>query len=623
MAGVPEINDHANGTTEARVSLPREPPTDKHLFTERPIKVIIVGGGISGISAAVLLPRKVRNLSYTLYDRNDRVGGTWAENTYPGVRCDVPSHVYQLSFEPNPNWSEYYSKGSEIQQYYDNVVEKYGAKPHIKLSHEVLSARWLSDEFQWELEVKDLSTNTVFIDRADALIAAPGRVNQAKYPGIPGLDKFKGVIVHTSKWDHSIQLENKRVAVIGNGASGQQILPTIHPQVAHIDHYVRGKTYVSPTFRQGLLQASVDIPGGHIYSAEEIREFNENPAALLSYRKNLDKLHYGAINNRFTELGSEDNFKLRESLLKTMLERLNGDTEWLARLTPDYGPGCKRLTPAPGYLEAIIGPKVEFVDNPIVQATATGLVTADGKARDVDVIILATGFRDGFYPRFPTIIKNGDDLSQVWQPGQKIGFPENYLGIAAPHAPNYFFVLQAQGNAFGGSVPYQTEISATYIARLLRKLQRDGYRALYPTEAATRDFTVVVDKYFEKSVVNDKCRSYFKLEDKPGKSKNVIGYPGTTRQRVEILAEPRWEDFVFEGDDGTVISAEVGSPSHEGSGPSPNRFTRIWGRGRSVLDDENNLDAVTYHLAEIGKVNLRTLHEDPWQATEADPLSRL
>ncbi|OAP62747.1 hypothetical protein AYL99_01974 [Fonsecaea erecta] len=578
------------------------------LLAGRPIKAIIVGAGIGGIATAVLLSHKVDDLTYTLYDRNSKVGGTWAENTYPGVRCDVPSHVYQLTFAPNTQWSEYYSEGSEIQRYYAGVVDDFGVSPSLRLSHEVLSARWIAETSEWEVQVKNLSTGEVFSDRANFLISAPGRVNEPFYPDFENLEKFKGRVLHTSRWDSSLDLNNKRVAVIGNGASGQQILPNIVSRVAHIDHYVRSKTYVSPTFRKGLLEASVDIPGGLVYSAEEKRTFRENPAAYLAYRKNLDKQHYGAVNNRNSKLGSEGNTKLRESLLSTMLDRLHGDKEWLARLTPDYAPGCKRLTPAPGYLEAIVGPKVEFIDDKIVRATEHGLQTGDGNIRNVDVIILATGFRDGFYPRFPTINQTGDDLSKIWRPGGKVGYPETYMGVMAPDTPNYFFVLQAQGNAFGGSVPYQCEISATYIAKVIRKAQRHRYATVSPTVAAAREFSEVVDRYFEDSVVNDGCRSYFKLGGGTGKARNVIGYPGTTRHRLEVLSDPRWEDFVFE----TLDGARLGADPQEKTAPptAPNRFHSFWADGRSALDETNDLDAVTYYLKEAGQADLRHLHED-------------
>jgi cation diffusion facilitator CzcD-associated flavoprotein CzcO len=577
-------------------------------FWEPPVKVIIVGAGIGGLAAAVLLSHKVNNLSYTVYDRNDRVGGTWAENTYPGVRCDIPSHVYQLSFAPNTDWSEYYSKGEEIQQYYARVTEQYGVKPNLRLSQEVLSARWCSEAYQWKLQLQDLATDTIFQDTADFFISAPGRVNQASLPDIEGLENFRGKVVHTSKWNHSIDLNNKRVAVIGNGASGQQILPNIIPQVAHIDHYVRSKTYVSPTLRHGLMEASAADPGAHTYTNEEKKNFRENPSEYLQYRKELDKKHLTSVNNQFAVLGSEDNRRLRESLLKTMLGRLHGDKAWLERLTPNYSPGCKRLTPAPGYLEAIIGPKVDFVDTAIIRATENGLVTQDGNTRNVDIIIAATGFKDGFWPRFPTYDRRGADLSKVWRPGGAIGFPETYLGIMAPDAPNYFFTLQAQGNAFGGSVPHQAEVSAVYMARVIRKVQRHGYRAVYPSQDAAREFSEIVDEYFDKSVTNDGCRTYFKLLDQPGKSRNVIGFPGTTRQRLEVLSDPRWEDFHFEGP-GVAKRADDQTLEIR---PTTNRFRSFWGGGRGKLDEANDLDRITSYLQEVGRVELRRLYEDIW-----------
>jgi cation diffusion facilitator CzcD-associated flavoprotein CzcO len=313
------------------------------------------------------------------------------------------------------------------------------------LEHEVQGARWIPRDAQWEVDVKDLKSGETTTHRADFFVSAQGRIDVPKIPAIPGLlETFKGDVIHTARWPGGYSVKGKRVAVIGNGASGIQILPNIHSDVEHLDHYVRSKIWVYSTFTKNLFSATAEQPGGHQYTDEERALFRQDPQAHLEHRRNFDKNFHGVVNGSDI-LGSAANAEVRERVTKTMLERLGGDEEWLQRILPDFAPGCKRPTPAPGYLEALRSPKTSYIDTKIVRADETGLVTEDGTHRPVDTVICATGFNITYTPVFPLIGKNGVDLRDQWGPGSEAGYPETYFGVMAPGFPNFFNI---QGVSF-------------------------------------------------------------------------------------------------------------------------------------------------------------------------------
>lgn len=304
-----------------------------------------------------------------------------------------------------------------------------------------MRATWLQSASQWAVEVRNLQTGANIAETTDFLVSSQGRISEPKYPSTPGLrDVFRGEVVHTARWPASFDPAGKRVAVIGNGASGQQLVPNLLPSVARLDHYVRTKTWVTPTFAGDLHEARADAPGGPVYTEEEKETFRRDPAAYLEHRRAFElKFHHPRGGD---VLGSRANADLRERIVRVMRERLGGDEEWLRRVLPDYAPGCKRLTPAPGYLEALVQPKVDYVTEGIARVEEDAIVTVDGKRREVDVIITATGFEDGFTTRFPVIGRDGVDLRDKWAADGEIGYPETYLGVMASGYPNYFTVLQ-------------------------------------------------------------------------------------------------------------------------------------------------------------------------------------
>lgn len=294
------------------------------------------------------------------------------------------------------------------------------------------------------MTIRNIDTGDVFVDTSHFFVEAAGRLNVPKFPNIPGIDtEYKGTLVHTSQWtdEFTRKVAGKRIAVIGNGASGQQFLANIVDQPAHVDHYVRSRQWIVPAFSPSFVAATKEVLGGYVFTQEEKDRFVQDPKAYLEYRKSIEKGLHGRFEG--TILGSESNNKAWQSSRQALWERLGGDQAWFDRLVPSFAPGCKRPTPSAGYIEAIQSSKVDYVDDVrISHATVDGLVTEDGKERKVDIIVSATGFKSGFLPLFPTIGKEGRDLSKYWATDGPVGYPKTYFGVMAPKIPNWFAVVQ-------------------------------------------------------------------------------------------------------------------------------------------------------------------------------------
>lgn len=216
-------------------------PIDDH----RPVKVICVGAGFSGLCTAIQFPRKIKNLALQIYEKNPDIGGTWFENRYPGVACDLPSVSYQFTFENYTQWPEFYSSGQDIQSYIKRVADKYGVDRYVKLNHEIIAATWLPDISKWSVTVHNNKEDRTFTEECDFLVMATGILNAWNWPNIPGLKDFGGKLMHTADYDTSYDLTNKSIAVIGGGSSAIQVVPNIQPVVKNVDHYVRSKMWIA------------------------------------------------------------------------------------------------------------------------------------------------------------------------------------------------------------------------------------------------------------------------------------------------------------------------------------------------------------------------------------------
>lgn len=406
----------------------REHPVDHH----RELKVAVIGGGLSGITAGILLPKKVPNINLTIIEKNSELGGTWLENSYPGVRCDVPAHVYQSTFEPNTQWSEVFAQGPEILSYWQSVAKKHDIYSKTRFGSRVTGAYWDEAKSQWRVNISDTKTLQQTDEYYDFVIPAIGHFNEWKLPDYPGISTFKGHLRHSSNWDTTFDPIEKRVAVIGNGASGVQVVPNLQPKVKHLDHYARSPTWIAGAFAGTLERQLEPTP----YSAEQLESF-QDPAKYHEFRKKLESTFWRRYETQLK--GTKESAQVITDFRNLMAKRLEAKPELLEQIVPDFSPHCRRLTPGPGYLEALTKDNVSFIRTPIEKITEDGIVTTDGIHRPVDAIICSTGANVDFAPPFP-IVAGDVDLSQAWRPEGLYGFPYTYLGVATPGFSNLLFL---------------------------------------------------------------------------------------------------------------------------------------------------------------------------------------
>ncbi|KAL1851648.1 hypothetical protein VTK73DRAFT_9325 [Phialemonium thermophilum] len=365
---------------------------DRFVDEYRPLRVAVVGGGLTGVTAGALLPAKVPGIQLTIYEKNRDFGGTWFENVYPGVRCDVPSHVYQSTFAPKHDWSDRFAYGAEIRDYWQSVARKHNVYQYAKFRHRVRDATWDDGDKVWRLRVQDLDKAEdgsadegagLTTETFDVLITAFGKFNAWRLPHYPGMAEYRGVLRHASDWDPTFDPRGKRIAVIGNGASGIQLMPNLQKVVARLDHYVRNPTWIAPNW------AGEERATGAQPYPEELKRSLADPKTYLDFRKRAEDRHWRVFKNFLGE--SEANHELRDAIVEVMRKRLAKKPELFDKLVPDFPPSCRRLTPGPGYLEALTEDNVDYITTRIRRFTATGIETEDGVHREVDAVICATG----------------------------------------------------------------------------------------------------------------------------------------------------------------------------------------------------------------------------------------
>ncbi|KAH0846689.1 hypothetical protein AYO21_08087 [Fonsecaea monophora] len=514
-------------------------PSQKSIDDDRPIKVICIGAGISGMLTAIRFPQKIKNLDLVIYDKSDDIGGTWHENRYPGVACDIPAHSYQFTFANNLNWSSFYAAGPEIHRYLKNVARRYDVERYVKLRHLFLGARWQAADGKWEVEIEDLESGRKFTDRADILIRATGILNRWEWPDIPGLRDFKGTLLHSAdrkSWETPLDPKGKRIAVIGGGSSGIQIVPQLQPTAARIDHYMKGKTWVSPV-GYGSDKSNRGVTDNYKYSEDELRTYRENPEEYIRYRREIERIMNAKPEILFK--GTEEQkafFALNDESMK---QKLSKKPHIYESLRPDFSPFCRRLTPGPGFLEALVEDNVEFIGCGIETVVENGIKANDGKVREVDVIICATGYDTSMENEPPIVGLDGKTLADMWNPD-----PQAYLSICVPKMPNFFIFFGPNGGAGSGSAIPFLESVTLYLVKLVQKIQREYIKSMVVTEKATSDFVKHVDEYFSKTVFTETCKSWFKRNKQNGRVTAL--WPGASIHTQKALENPRYEDFTYE-----------------------------------------------------------------------------
>ncbi|KAH8655441.1 hypothetical protein BX600DRAFT_489099 [Xylariales sp. PMI_506] len=501
----------------------------ERLSSHKSLRCVIIGAGFSGILMAYKLQTHLPDhVEIRILEKNPEVGGTWYENRYPGCACDVPSHVYQFTFAPNPYWSKFYSSSEEIQHYLKSVCTHFDLEKYITFNTTVTNAVWNDEAGQWLVDVQSASTDSTSSLTCDILVNASGILNNFKYPGIRGLQTFAaGPILHTAAWDSSVSLRGKRVAIIGAGASALQVLPAIRGECASVDVYIRTPSWISPPTG---LDADTPVPNPAYPSVEQER-WRDDAEFSLSERKRME----AAFNTQFRAFFKDapEQREMRARFEKYMRDQIS-DPELQERLIPNFEAGCRRINPSSAYLEALQADNVRAIFEPIEEILPNG-VMAGGQNREVDVVICATGFDTSFRPRFPIIGKNGVDLRELWSEEAVA-----YMGTGVSGFPNYLIFLGPNTPISNGSLIGPLEATSDYFVRLMRKMARERVKYFDVKKAAQDDFDAHTQDFMKDAVWTGACRSWFKR----GRDGRVSAlWPGSSLHYMQTLSEDRWHDY--------------------------------------------------------------------------------
>ncbi|KAI0144715.1 flavin-binding monooxygenase [Pestalotiopsis sp. NC0098] len=509
---------------------------DEPLENQRSLKVRVIGAGYSGIYLGIRIPQRLRNIDLQIYEKNDGLGGTWWVNRYPGCACDVPSHSYQYSFEPNPDWSNFYAPQAEICAYLDRVADKYGVKRFVKLQHEVVSCEWDVLSQKWNMNIRRLDTGEEFSDDAHVLISAKGNLSDPAWPEIPGLDTFGGEVMHSAGWKEGCDFKNKKIGVIGNGSSAIQIVPQLQKiEGTRLSCFVRSKTWITNPFGDVVMQKLGLDPQNLEFSKEQREEFATQPEKLFAFRKAIEE-----DGNTIHAVSMRDSPMQRtaiEIFRAAMKHRLSGKPEIADFLIPSFAIGCRRTTPGPGYLEALVESNVDFITDPISEVNKDGVTLKNGSKVSLDCLVCATGFNASAAPRFHVTGIDHISLKERFTP-----YPEAYLSLTVDGFPNFFMMLGPNSAIGSGSLTMILESEGDYITKCIRKLQKEDYASMCIKKARVSDWTEYCQTYFKDTVYTDQCNSWYKSEG--GKGDHITGlWPGSTLHALEALRSPRWEDY--------------------------------------------------------------------------------
>jgi cation diffusion facilitator CzcD-associated flavoprotein CzcO len=445
-------------------------------------RIAIVGTGFSGLGMAIRL-RQAGEEDFVLLERAGDIGGTWRDNTYPGCRCDVPSHLCSFSFSPNPNWSSTFSPQSEILEYLKDCAERYGVMPHIRFDTELESASWDDDQQLWQIETSQGALT------ADILIAAQGPLSDPSLPEVPGIGSFEGTAFHSAEWDHDHDLSGERVAVVGTGASAIQFVPEIQPTVGRLHVFQRTAPWVIPHRNRPMKR----------WERALYRLF---PPAQLAMRAGI----YWARELFVLQFRHRSIRKLLERIPLRHLHDQIEDPELRRKLTPNYRMGCKRILPTDEWYPALAKANVEVVAEGITEVRPHSVVAADGTEREVDTIIFGTGFHVTDVPIADRVRgRDGRTLAEIWQ-----GSMQAYKGTTVAGYPNLFFLVGPNTGLGHTSIVFMIESQIAYVLDALRTMRRGGARTVEVREDAQTAYNAELDRMTEDTVwVTGGCTSYY------------------------------------------------------------------------------------------------------------------
>ncbi len=449
-----------------------------------------------------------------IFEKNDGVGGTWRENTYPGAGCDVPSYLYSFSFAPKRDWTRRYARQPEILAYAEELADRGGLRSRIRFGTEIVAARFDEVTRRWTLSAAGGEEY-----EADVVVMACGQLNRPHIPQIPGLHDFGGVYFHSARWDHSVDLAGKRVAVVGNGASAIQFVPRIAPQVAHLTVFQHSAAYVIPKHDRHYGPLARFLLG-RVPPAERLYRW------WTYWRHEVTWLTFiqGPLASRLADAYRSVVTR------KVVSERLEP-----AAVVPDYPIGCKRLLLASDYYPALSRPNVTVVTSPITGFDTEGLLTADAH-HEADVVIFGTGFEaTRFLGPMKVTGADGTDLAVAWKDGA-----EAYLGIAVPRFPNLFLLYGPNTNLVHNSILFMIERQVDYVMQCITSILRGDRPSVEVRADALERFNRSAERQMARTPWVAACHSWYKTAT--GRVTN--NWPSFTVSYWRETLRPRWADFV-------------------------------------------------------------------------------
>jgi len=487
-------------------------PTRADVPTRSGLRCLVIGAGMSGILSAIRL-REAGLDDFAVYEKADRLGGTWRENSYPGLACDVPSHLYSYSFAPNPDWTHRFSPGPEILAYFEDVARRHGVESRIQYGQEVV--RCVFEHGRWRIETADGSS-----DEGDFVLAATGVLHHPAYPGIEGLERFEGAAFHSARWDHQVDLAGQRVGVVGTGSSAIQIVSALIDEVGELSLFQRTPQWVMP----------IENPP---YSEEQKAEFRKHPEAIEQVRAAVSRAFVDGFANVLGDANSPALQAIHDACVAN-LENSVKDPALRERLRPSYRAACKRLIMSEDFYDAIQRPHARLVTEAIDCVEKSGVRTRDGRLHELDVLVLATGFRvDRFVRPMQVIGRSGAALDEVWKDG-----PFAYMAISVPDFPNFFMLNGPNAPVGNFSLIDVAERQLEYILQLMEQVRSGACSEVSASRRAMARFDAGRREAAKTTIWNSGCRSWYL--DAGGLP---TAWPWTFDRFREEMSAPRLEDY--------------------------------------------------------------------------------
>jgi cation diffusion facilitator CzcD-associated flavoprotein CzcO len=477
------------------------------------LRFLIIGAGMAGLLAGIRLKQR-GDENFVIYEKGDKVGGTWRENHYPGLSCDTPAHEYTYAFARNPDWSAHYAPGPEIQRYFESVTDRFGVREKIRFNTEIASCRYVDG--RWRILTRDGQEEV-----ADVVVAATGVLHHPNVPALPGLEDFAGPWFHSARWDHAAPLDGRRVGVIGNGSTGVQIVSALADRVKRLVHIQRSPQWIMPCIDKPFTEAEKQVLRDAPEKIDEIC----NSADVQARRNRFTRAIIDVDSPQLAEIQSIVERNLQDSVRDPALRE---------KLRPDYRAACKRMIFAAHYYEAVQKPSVTVEVGAIERIEPGGVRMRSGAFHELDVLALATGFKaDQFVRPMRITGRGGVDLDEVWA-----ARPKAYYAMTVPDFPNFFLLNGPSGPVGNFSLVDIAERQWGYIEQLLDLLREGRCVAVAPRPEALEDYEVRRAEAAKRTVFASGCKSWYL--DAAGVPQT---WPWSYDHFAEVMAKPRLEDY--------------------------------------------------------------------------------